>query len=103
MKALILDCPNKSGNDIGESGNDIGEPGNDITWLKDLSPICQETFGYLLSPFDCILLILNFHKYRADFIIDKKVLVDLKGIRKFTEVDEACMIKSHRASGRTYN
>jgi hypothetical protein len=48
MKALILDCPNKSGNDIGESGNDIGEPGNDITWLKDLSPICQETFGYLL-------------------------------------------------------
>jgi hypothetical protein len=53
MKALILDCPNKSGNDIGESGNDIGEPGNDITWLKDLSPICQETFGYLLNKEIC--------------------------------------------------
>jgi len=38
-------------------------------------------------------------RYRADFIIDKKVLVDLKGIRKLTEVDEACMINYLKATG----
>jgi hypothetical protein len=30
MKALLLDCPNKSGNDIGEAGKDIDESGKDI-------------------------------------------------------------------------
>lgn len=38
-------------------------------------------------------------KYRADFIIDQKVLVDLKGIRKLTEVDSTCMINYLKATG----
>ena len=38
-------------------------------------------------------------KYRADFIIDNKVLVELKEISKLTEVDEACVINYLKATG----
>ena len=38
-------------------------------------------------------------KYRADFIVDKRILIELKGINKLTKVDEACMINYLKATG----
>lgn len=37
-------------------------------------------------------------KYRADFIIDNKIVLDLKGISKITDVDTACMVNYLKAA-----
>jgi hypothetical protein len=47
MKALSLDCPNKSGNDMGESGNDIGASGGKwYCWC--LRSVCTRRILYRL-------------------------------------------------------
>ncbi len=38
-------------------------------------------------------------KYQADFIIDKKVLVELKGISKITDIERAQVINYLKATG----
>lgn len=37
-------------------------------------------------------------RYKADFIIDTKIILDLKGINRLSEVDEACMINYLKAT-----
>lgn len=38
-------------------------------------------------------------KYRADFIIDEKIVLDIKGINRLTEIDEAQLINYLKATG----
>jgi GxxExxY protein len=37
-------------------------------------------------------------QYQADFIVDKKIVVELKGINKLTEIDDAQMINYLKAT-----